>query len=144
MIRTYDDHGIRFQYPLNWELEVFEDDSERMTVTVQAPSGLAFLMVTIDEARPAPAKMAEEALAAMREEYASLDAYPAHETIAGHMATGHDVEFVSLDMINFCSIRSYRTEFRTVLVFAQWSDLAEENADSLLLALKRSLEETVV
>jgi hypothetical protein len=142
MIRTYDDHGIRFRYPLNWELEVADDGAARTTVTVQDPSGLAFLIVTIDERRPAPAKLADLALAAMREEYPALDAYPARETIAGHPATGHDLEFVSLDMINFCTIRSYRTPLRTVLVFGQWSDLAEGNAETVIAALRRSLEET--
>lgn len=143
MIGIFDDHGIRFEYPMDWELDV-TDDGERATVAVQSPSGLAFAMVTIDEDRPAPAELADEALAAMRAEYPTLDAVPALETIDGHKAIGHDVEFISLDVPNACAIRCYRTPRRTVLVFAQWSDLDAEDEEpgACALALRRSLEET--
>jgi hypothetical protein len=141
MIGIYDDHGIRFEYPLNWELEV-SDDGPRTTVAVQEPGGLAFAIVTADETRPAPAELADEALAAMREEYPGLDATPALETIDGHRAIGHDLEFISLDMINSCAIRCYRTPRRTVLVFGQWSDLAGEEPEALLRAMRLTLEET--
>jgi hypothetical protein len=141
MIGIYDDHGIRFEYPLTWELEVSED-GPRTTVAVQEPGGLVFAIVTADETRPAPAELADEALAAMREEYPALDAAPALETIAGHRAIGHDIEFISLDMINYCSIRCYRTPQRTVLVFGQWSDVAGEEPEALLGKLRLSLEET--
>jgi hypothetical protein len=141
LIGIYDDHGIRFEYPFNWELEV-SDDGPRTTVAVQEPGGLAFMIVTVDETCPAPAELADEALAAMREEYSGLDAAPALETIAGHPAIGHDIEFISIDMINSCAIRCYRTSRRTVLVFGQWSDLAGEDHESLLLAVRVSLEET--
>src|SRR5829696_7230522 len=136
MFGTYDDHGIRFAYPQDWELEV-TDDGPRTTVTVQSPGGLAFALVTLDEDRPAPAALADEALAAMRDEYPQLDATPAQETIAGHRAVGHDLEFISLDLVNSCAIRCYRTRRRTVLVFGQWSDL-DDGAEALLRAVRDS------
>lgn len=143
MTESYDDHGIRFEYPMGWELDV-TDDGSRTTVAVESPTGLAFAMVTVDVDRPAPAEMADEALAAMREEYPNLDAVPALETIDGHRAIGHDLEFLSLDVPNSCAIRCYRTPRRTVLVFAQWSDLDDEDEEpeALILAVRRSLEET--
>jgi hypothetical protein len=146
MTAIFDDHGIRFEYPADWEVDVIEDDA-RATVAVQSPTGLAFTMVTIDADRPTPAELADEALAAMREEYPDLDAVPALETIDGHKAIGHDVEFISLDVPNACVIRSYRTPRRTILVFAQWSDLDDEEdeneePETLARALRRSLEET--
>src|SRR5207302_3445412 len=49
-------------------------------------------------------------------------ALPALETINGHRAVGHDVEFISLDMTNSCTIRCFRTPRRTVLLFGQWSE----------------------
>ena len=57
MIGVYDDQGIRFEYPPDWELEV-SDDGPRTTVAVQAPGGLAFTMITVDETCPAPAELA--------------------------------------------------------------------------------------
>lgn len=140
MSAIFDEHGIRFEYPEGWELEVSEDGPVT-TVSLQAPSGLAFAFVRSDEDRPAPAEVADEALEALRGEYKELDAAPALETIDGHRAVGHDVEFISLDMTNACAIRSFRTPQRTVLVFGQWSD-TEEDAETQIRRLRRSFEET--
>jgi hypothetical protein len=137
----FEDHGIRFEYPDDWELEV-TDDGPRTTVEVASPGGLAFALVTVDDDRPAASELADEALSALREEYPTLDAFPAMETIGGHKAVGHDVEFISLDLTNSCAIRSFRTPRRTVFVLAQWSDLEEDDAESALLAVRRSIEET--
>ena len=140
MTGIYEDHGIRFEYPGEWELEV-TDDGPVTTVALQSPGGLAFALVTTDDSRPAPAEVANEALSAMREEYPNLDATPTLETINGHNAVGHDVEFISLDMTNTCAIRCFRTPRRTVLVFGQWSDLDEDSED-LIRDVRQSLEET--
>ncbi len=76
MLGIYDDHGIRFEYPADWEVEATED-GPRTAVTVQSPSGPAFALVTVDESRPEPGELADEALAALRDEYPKLDAFPA-------------------------------------------------------------------
>ena len=91
-IETYEDHGLRFDYPSAWEVEV-TDHGPVLTVALQDPSGLGFALITTDESRPDPADVADAALEAMREEYPELDASPAMETINDHCATGHDVEF---------------------------------------------------
>jgi hypothetical protein len=117
MFGVFDDNGIRFEYPPAWEIDVSED-GPRTSVTVQSPSGLAFAMVTID------------------------DTFPASETIDGHNAIGHDIEFLSLDMTNSCVIRCFSTPRRTVFVLTQWSDLEEDEPEHALAALRRSLEET--
>ena len=137
----YDDHGIRFRYPPDWVVEVVED-GPRTAVTIQSPDGPAFALVTADDSRPSPAELADEALAALREEYPELDATPAGETIGGHDAVGHDVEFFSLDMTNTCVIRSFRTPRRTVFLMAQWSDIEGIEAEAALKAILRSVEET--
>lgn len=141
MAGIYEDHGIHFQYPADWEMEV-TDDGPVTTVSIQSPSGLAFAIVTMDETRPAPAEVADEALEAMREEYPTLDASPAMETIASHGAAGHDVEFLSLDMTNSCEIRCFRTPRRTIFLFGQWSDLDSAENSAYFSDVKRSLNET--
>jgi hypothetical protein len=141
MTEIYDDRGIRFEYPGDWELEV-TDDGPLTTVAVQAPGGLAFALVTVDDSCPAPAEVADQALEALREEYPVLDAAPTLETINGHRAVGHDIEFISLDMTNACTIRCFRTPRRTVLLFGQWSDLVDEESEASLVSLRRTFEET--
>ncbi|MCA1686813.1 MAG: hypothetical protein LC745_12765, partial [Planctomycetia bacterium] len=111
-VATFDDHGIRFLYPEDWEVEEAED-GPAVTVSLHAPDGLAFALVTVDDSRPDPAVVADQALEAMRDEYPMLDAAPALETIAGRRASGHDVEFISLDLTNACTIRCFRTPRRT-------------------------------
>ncbi|MDR3632729.1 MAG: hypothetical protein P4L84_02775 [Isosphaeraceae bacterium] len=141
MLGIYDEGGIRFEYPEDWELEM-TDDGPVTTISLQAPTGLAFALVRTDEDCPAPAEVADEALEALRAEYEQLDAAPALETIDGHRAVGHDVEFISLDMTNACTIRCFRTSRRTVLVFGQWSDLEGDDAEVHLRRMRRSFEET--
>lgn len=143
MFGVYDGHGVRFEYPADWEVD--EDEGEgRTTVTVQSPSGLAFAMVTLDEDRPAPTEMIDEAVSAMRAEYPTVEVEPAMEEIGGHRATGHDLEFFSLDMINACAIRGFRTPRRTILIFGQWSaeEAGDEEPEELVRALRASFEET--
>ncbi len=137
----YDDHGIRFEYPPGWELELAADGA-RVTIELHSPGGTSFAFLSVDPDRPAPAELVDEALEAMRAEYPTLDAVPTLETIDGHHAVGYDVEFLALDIANSCVLRSFRTPRRTVFLFAQWSDLDGEEPEGLLLTFRRSLEET--
>ena len=138
--KTFENHGLRFEYPSGWELEE-NDHGEVMTVAVQDPGGLGFALITTDESCPDPADVADAALEAMREEYPDLDAAPAMETINEHCATGHDVEFFALDMTNGATIRCFRTPSRTVLAFGQWSDVGEAELPDLIRGVFRSIEE---
>jgi hypothetical protein len=141
MTGTYDDHGVRFRYPAGWEVEV-TDEGPVTTVALHSTRGPAFALVTLDDSGPDPEMVADQALEVMREEYPGLDAAPARETIGGHPAVGHDVEFFSLDVTNACAIRCFRTDRRTVLVFGQWSDLEGDEASDALADVRRSFEET--
>ena len=141
MTGLFDNHGISFQYPTNWELDV-TDEGAVTTVAIHAPKRPAFAILTIDATKPAPAEIADQALEAMREEYPGLDSTPALETIGGHHAVGHDIEFFTLDMTNSCQIRCFRTANRTVLVFVQWSDIEGDEAGLVLAAVRTSIAET--
>jgi hypothetical protein len=140
MFGIYHDNGIRFEYPADWELAV-SADGPRTTIELHAPSGLAFAFVTLDDSRPEPEELVDEALEAMRDEYPDLDSQAVEESLDGRDAIGHDLEFFSLDMINSCSIRSYRTERHTVLLFGQCSAIDGEDSLAVFSAVRRSLEE---
>ena len=137
---VYEDHGVHFEYPADWQLEVSEDGPVT-TIEVQAPSGLAFAWIRTDASCPDPAGVADEVLEALRQEYPDLDAEPALEPLHEHVAAGYDVEFFSLDVTNGATIRCFRTPMRTLLVFGQWSDLGEEELPDLIRSLFRSVEE---
>lgn len=140
-VTVFKDHGIRFDYPDDWDVEE-NDDGDVVTIGVTAPDGVAFALVTLDGDRPPPVEVANQALQAMRDEYPALDAEAVRETIGGHPAVGHDVEFLSLDLTNACAIRAFRTATRTVLIFCQWSDVEDPAVADLLTVLRRSVMET--
>jgi hypothetical protein len=137
---VYEDHGVRFEYPSDWVVEVTDED-EVTTVDLQHPEGVAFVLVRIDETCSDPEETCDMALEAMREEYPELDDTPAMETLGEHVVTGHDVEFFALDVPNAASIRCFRTPRRTVLLFGQWSDLGGETVADVVRSVFRSLEE---
>jgi hypothetical protein len=138
--QTYEDEGLRFEYPPDWVLEE-TDAGEVRTVAVQAPDGLGFAVIQTDDSRPDPEEIAAAALEAMRDDYPDLDSRPVLETINDHAATGHDLEFLALDMSNSASIRCFRTPRRTVLALGQWSDLGGDDLSERVLGIVRSIEE---
>ncbi len=137
---VYKDHGVRFEYPSDWELEVAEEGSEA-TIAIQEPGGLAFTLVTTDKSCPDPEDVAAAALEAMREEYPDLDAELTLETLGEHDTTGYDVEFFALDIANAATIRCFHTPRRTVLIFGQWTELGNNNLSDLIRGVFTSLQE---
>jgi hypothetical protein len=142
MNETYEAHGIRFDHPADWDVDV-TDDGPRTIVSVSEPTGAAFLFVTLDEDRHKPAELVDEVLGTMRDEYKELDAYPVMEMIGGHQALGQDFEFFCLDLVNAGFVRAFRTPRRSVLVFGQWSDRADgSDYAETFRAIRRSLAES--
>jgi len=140
-VQTYDEEGLRFEHPSDWELETTDDEGVR-TVAAQEPDGLGFVIITVDPSRPDPAAAAAAALEAMREEYPDLDSAPVLESINDHAATGHDVEFMALDLTNSAIIRCFRTPSRTILAFGQWTDLGPDDLGDTVRDIIHSIDET--
>ena len=137
MSAVFEREGISFRYPETWRLER-EQSEGGWTVLLQSP-GTAFLTLTCDESMPAPEEMAEAALEALREDYDTLEAEEAVESLAGQMAVGHDIQFISLDLTNSCWTRSFYSDAGTVLVLCQANDLELEDYGPVLRAVCASL-----
>ena len=75
MLAIFDDHGIRFEYPGDWELEV-DTDGTRTTVALQSPHDPSFALIELDEGRPAPAERADRPWRPSRGEYPNIEAAP--------------------------------------------------------------------
>jgi hypothetical protein len=120
MIRTYDKHGLKFQYPENWKLEeeTVEDDSP--SVSLYSPEG-AFWSVTI-YADVDPASASEQALESMRVEYPDLDVDAVTESIAGQELVGYEMSFVCLDMVNTARVLCYGDDRSTYVLMYQAED----------------------
>ena len=141
MSGIYDNHGIRFEYPDDWEAGESDGDSPAI-VTVQSPDGLAFAIVTSDADRPDPASMADEAILVMRAEYSDLEVTPSIDTINGQPASGFELEFIALNMVNSCTIHVYRTPRRSIMLFRQWAEIATDESEEALRTMGLTLEET--
>jgi len=134
----FDEGGIRFQYPENWQLEREEHDNG-WTVSVQSPSTAFFLLTVNGEGIP-PEQMADTILEAMRADYPDLEADERIEALAGQPSFGHDMHFTSLDLTNTCWTRSLYCPEGTALVMWQTDDLELETNEPVLRAMCASLE----
>lgn len=143
MLSVYNERGIRFDYPHEWEIDE-SDDGIQVTISVQSPDGLTFALITVDNDRPTAAAMLDVALTAMKEEYPELSIVPVCELIAGHRTEGYDLEFVTLDLLGGCVLRCFQTPRRTLLFFGQWSmdDLNDEEPEEIIHSIQSSLKET--
>ncbi|MCI0640584.1 MAG: hypothetical protein L0Y72_25475 [Gemmataceae bacterium] len=138
MAKLFEEDGIRFQYPENWELQR-EDTQSGWTVSLQSPD-TAFLMVSYDPDMPEPELMSRTALEALEGEYTNLESEECIESVAGQPAVGHDVRFFSFDLTNTCWIRSFHGGGGTLLVLWQANDLELERSEPILKAICSSLK----
>ena len=138
MPARFETQGLAFSYPDNWQIEEAETE-QGWSVTVQSP-GTAFLLINVQDDRPSVQEVIDTTLAALREDYPELEAEPSSERIAGRTARGHDIQFFSLDLVNTCWTRCFRTADRTILILCQTSDLELETAEPVFRAIRASIE----
>jgi hypothetical protein len=136
---TYDEHGVRFEFPSNWTIEV-TDDGPLTTVNLEHPDGVAFLIVTTDQSCPDPGEVADTILETLREEYPELEDDPFEEVVGERLVSGYEVQFFALDLSNTARIRSFRTPDRTISIYGQWADLVEGEVSDLADRIIRSVE----
>jgi hypothetical protein len=137
IMAEFHQHGIRFQYPENWQLEQDEIESGWF-VSVQSPE-TAIWMLSVRQDEPDPEELVRQSLNDLRESYADLEAEPAHSSLAKYKADGYDVRFFSFDLTNTCSLRSFRSDLGTILVMYQFTDLETEKQAPVLRAICASL-----
>jgi hypothetical protein len=137
MTQRYQDEGISFLFPQDWRLDR-EESEDGWTVLLQSP-GTAFFTLTCDHTGASTEELTRAALNAMRADYPALDASPQIETLAGEMAIGHDIEFISLDLTNTCWTRSFYSEAGAVLILCQTSDLELGEYEPMLRAICASI-----
>jgi hypothetical protein len=139
MIRSFERDGIRFQYPANWVLEPTEEPNESgWAVTVQSPD-TAFLLALLRPDAVDPADLADQTLDALKVDYQELDSENAVETIAGLVAIGHDIDFLTVDTAITCRTRCLQTPAGPLLLMAQVSEYDRERNEPVLKAILASL-----
>ena len=138
-MNTFERDGISFRYPANWAADVEESEDGGWAVTVTSPE-TAFVTVSLRPDAGDPAELADQTLAALKAEYKELDADDAVETIAGRVAIGHDVDFLTLDTPITCRTRSLDTLAGPLLVLVQVSEYDRDANDPVLRVIVASLK----
>ena len=138
MIQTFSRSGVSFRYPGNWDVDAEETADGGWTVTLQSRD-TAFLLVSLRPDADDPAQVADEALEALRAEYKELDAEDRVETIAGRVAVGHDVDFLTVDIPIVCWTRCVETPGGPLLVMCQTSEFDRPANEPVLRAICASL-----
>lgn len=134
---VYEEHGVRFEYPDNWELS-HEHHDEDFSVTVES-EGTAFWMLSVLQGRPVAEDVIEAALESFRGEYDPVDVYESEDSICMLPTVARDVDFYELEMVNRASLRVCETDSTTIFVLLQMSDTEREEAEPLLKAITDSL-----
>ncbi len=132
--------GLQFAYPENWTLEEQRTEAGR-SITVQSP-GTAFVFITLDRNRPEVQDVLDTTLATLRDDYPELESKEVSERIAKRPARGYDIEFFSLDWVNSCWVRAFRTATQTILIMCQVTDIELPDAEPVLRAVLASMELT--
>ncbi len=138
MPSTFASLGISFQYPDNWTLDEQDALAGHSSVTVYSPGG-AFWSVAVHPASADPARLAEAAVDAMRQEYQDLEAEEAHEAFAGREMVGYDLNFYYLDLTNTACVRCLRTERTAYTIFCQAEDREFDQIRMVFQAMTTSL-----
>ena len=137
MDEVYETHGVRFQFPDDWELREEEKDRE-FTVTVSSPETSFWSLVLLFD-RPQPEHVMESALEVFRQEYDELDIYPSNAPLCNCQTVARDIEFVCLELINSAFLRAFQTERFTALVLYQATDIELQNTNTVLNRISQSL-----
>ncbi|MGZ0167275.1 MAG: hypothetical protein ACKVII_25410 [Planctomycetales bacterium] len=134
---VYEEHGVRFEYPDNWELS-HEHHDEDFSVTIES-EGTAFWMLSVLQGRPVAEDVIEAALESFRAEYDPVDVYESEDSICMLPTVARDVDFYELEMVNRASLRACETDSTTIFVLLQMSDTERAEAEPLLKAITDSL-----
>jgi hypothetical protein len=118
MIAHYEKTGIHFAYPENWSVVDEQLDQWPHGVSVQSPNG-AYWDLRVFPARMGLSQVSEQALGAMRGEYADLESEPVIEELFDVEAVGYNLDFFCMDLLVTSQIRSFHVGDRTYLLICQ-------------------------
>jgi hypothetical protein len=140
MPRIFDELGLRFVYPDNWELETQDSDNAQV-VTVASPGG-PFWCVSVLPPDAGMAEAAQAMLDGLQSEYDNLDSEAVVDDVLNHELLGYDVNFFCFDLTSTAQIRSFQTPQATYTVLWQAEDRDLEEYEPVFTAITTSLVQT--
>ncbi len=139
MPAQFDQYGLRFAYPDNWQVESATEGGELViTVTSPAPQ-TAFWSLSVYRDMLDLLELIDGVIEALRTEYPDLEAEAVHDEIAGTILRGSDVSFICLDLTNTTFIRAWHKGASTYLLMAQAEDRELTIAQPVFRAMTTTL-----
>jgi hypothetical protein len=139
MSATYQNFGVSFMYPENWQLadETAEGEGPK-SVTVQSPTG-GFWSLHVYQPAVEPLELAEQVKLTMETEYPGLESQLATEDVGDEKLIGFDMDFYCLDFVISAQVRSLRKEKRTYVMLCQAETRDFEKLSPVFQAMTISL-----
>jgi hypothetical protein len=119
MSAIYENLGVSFMYPENWEItSASGQDETGQSVTVQSPTS-GFWSLDAYPSASDPQDLADQVRLTMSSEYEGLESQPVTEEIGAAQLVGYDMDFYYLDFVVTAQVRSVRVGKRTFVLFCQ-------------------------
>ena len=138
MTAHYENLGVSFLYPENWEIVDQEADDWPRGVSVQSPEG-GYWELKIYPSQVDRDQLNDEVLAAMRQEYSELESDAVSDNIVDFPAVGYNLTFFCLDLLVMSQIRSLHVDGKTYLLTYQAENREFEREKPVFEAITTSL-----
>jgi hypothetical protein len=140
MPSTFDDFGLRFLYPDNWQLQARESDDDSDSVTLEMPSG-GFFSVTQYKGHPPIEAVLEPIMVAMKAEYpdVEIEEFDALEDESDSI----EFRFYYLDLLIVARVTAMLLGEKTVVVQVQAESRDFDAGEPVFAAMLKSIRDGI-
>ena len=138
LLSDYENHGVRFRYPADWELSE-QSSEEETSISVQS-DGTSCWTIVLLSSRPDPDDVLESVVAAFEQDYEDVEVLSHVGSVCGLPTLGRDLDFVCYDLLNCAILRAFQTSEKTVFVLYQGTDHELVSTRSQLESITASLQ----
>jgi hypothetical protein len=144
MPAIYEEFGVKFLYPENWQIIDEETYEWPRTVSLELPGGGTWSLHVYPPQSDEDALM-QEVIDSLKSEYGDdIEVLSAEDKIDDAIAYGYDLNFFYLDLLVAAKIRSVQTPSGTLIWMAQAEDRDFEANLPVFSAVAHSLMQTQV
>lgn len=140
MPSTFDDFGLRFLYPDNWQLQARESDDDSDSVTLEMPSGGFFSVTQYKGHQPIEAVL-EPIMVAMKAEYPDVEI----EELDALEDESDSIEFrfYYLDLLIVARVTAMLLGEKTVVVQVQAESRDFDAGEPVFAAMLKSIRDGI-
>ena len=142
MPSKYDQHGLTFLYPENWELQDQVDDALPYQVSLETPGG-GLWSLNMFPRTDDPDEILDGAVAALQEQFDDVELSLAEKEFEAFPSRGIDANFFCLDFVVTARIRVFETEPYQLLNWYQAESREFDQQHDVFRAVTQSMLQSV-